>query len=95
MAVKDMKSLEQAIKSQNILNKYNLPEIGVFGSFARGEDAKDIDFYIDIENYDLKNIIKLKDELESIFQKPVDIMVKNYANPIILYRAQKDMVYVG
>ena len=83
-----------AIKEENILEKYNLEKIGVFGSFARGEKSNDIDFYIDLENYSLKNLLNLKTDLEKITEKQVDIMVKKYANPIVLYRAQKDMKYV-
>jgi len=94
MAVDNIAALERAIKTENILGKYNLKRIGVFGSFARGENANDIDFYIDIDNFVLDNIIELKKELEKISQKSVDIMLKKYANPIVLYRAQRDMVYV-
>jgi uncharacterized protein with HEPN domain/predicted nucleotidyltransferase len=94
MAVETIDALETVLKTKNILEKYNLDKIGVFGSFARGEIAKDIDFYIDLENYNIKNLIKLKQDLEKITQKEVDIMIKKYANPIILYRAQKDMKYV-
>jgi len=94
MNIDTIKALEQAIKNENILEKYNLDKIGVFGSFARGENAKDIDFYIDLDNYNLKYLIPLKNDLEEITQKEVDIMLKKYANPIVLYRAQKDMVYV-
>ena len=83
-----------AIKNENLLKKYDLDKIGVFGSFARGEKANDIDFFIDIDNYNLKNLIPLKKELEEITSKEVDIMIKKYANPIVLYRAQKDMIYV-
>jgi predicted nucleotidyltransferase len=77
-----------------LLQKYNLDKIGVFGSFARGEKANDIDFYIDLETYNFKELIYLKKDLEKITEKEVDIMLKKYANPIILYRAQKDMKYV-
>jgi len=94
MIIDTINALEQAIKTENILGKYNLDKIGVFGSFARGEEANDIDFYIDLENYNIKNLIKLKTDLEKITQKDVDIMLKKYANPIILHRAQKDMKYV-
>jgi len=54
-----------------------------------------IDFYIDLENYNINNLIPLKKDLENITEKEVDIMLKKYANPIILYRAKKDMVYVA
>jgi len=94
MIIDTINALEQAIKTENILEKYNLDKIGVFGSFARGEEAKDIDFFIDLENYNVKNLIHLKKDLETITRKEVDIMIKKYANPIILYRAQKDMKYV-
>jgi predicted nucleotidyltransferase len=94
MNIETLNALEKVIKDENLLKKYNLDKIGVFGSFARGENAKDIDFYIDIENYNVKNLINLKNDLENITQKEVDIMLKKYANPIILFRAQKDMKYV-
>jgi predicted nucleotidyltransferase len=95
MSVETFEALEKAIKKENILKKYKLQKIGIFGSFARGELANDIDFYVDIETYDLKNLIELKNDLEKISQKTVDIMVKKYANPIVLHRAQKDMRYVS
>ena len=94
MSVETFEALEAAIKKEEILKKYELGKIGIFGSFARGEIANDIDFYIDAEPYDLKNLLELKNDLEKISQKSVDIMMKKYANPIVLHRAQKDMKYV-
>jgi predicted nucleotidyltransferase len=61
--------LEKAIQKENILKKFKLKKIGIFGSFARGEMANDIDFYVDIETYDLKNIIELKKDLEKYPKK--------------------------
>jgi predicted nucleotidyltransferase len=95
MSINTINALEKAIKSENLLKKYNLERIGVFGSFARGEKANDIDFYIDSENYDIKKLVGLKNDLEKITSKEVDIMLKKYANPIILYHAEKDMKYVN
>ena len=94
MNIESMNALEQALKKEKLLQKYNLDKIGIFGSFARGEKANDIDFYIDLDNYNLQNLIPLKKELEIITEKEVDIMLKKYANPIVLHRAKKDMVYV-
>ena len=94
MNIESINALEMALKKENLLKKYNLDKIGIFGSFARGEKANDIDFYIDMDNYNIKNLIPLKKDLENITEKEVDIMIKKYANPIVLYRAQKDMVYV-
>ena len=94
MNIETIHALEKVIKRENLLKKYDLDRIGVFGSFARGEKANDIDFYIDLDNYNLKNLIDLKKELEKITEKEVDIMLKKYANPIVLHRAEKDMKYV-
>ena len=94
MVIENIKALEKAMKDENLLKKYNLEKLGVFGSFARGEKSNDIDFYIDLEEYNVKNLINLKKDLEKVTQKQVDIMLKKYANPIILYRAKKDMKYV-
>ena len=94
MNIETINALEKAIKNEDLLKKYNLEKIGVFGSFARGEKANDIDFYIDLDNYNIKNLINLKKDLEKITEKEVDIMLKKYANPIVLHRAQRDMRYV-
>ena len=94
MIIESIVTLEMAIKNENLLKKYNLDKIGVFGSFARGEKANDIDFYIDLDNYSLKNLIPLKNDLENLTEKTVEIMLKKYANPIVLHRAKKDMIYV-
>jgi len=95
MKIKTINDLENAIKNENLLKKYNLDKIGVFGSFARGEkNPKDIDFYIDADDCDLKSLIYLRDDLEKLTGKKIDLMIKKYANPIILYNAKKDMKYV-
>ena len=94
MIIESIRALEEAIKEENLLKKHNLDKIGVFGSFARGEKANDIDFYIDIDDYNVKNLVNLKHDLEKLTEKEIDIMLKKYANPIILHRAKKDMKYV-
>ena len=69
MNIKTINDLEKVIKSKKIFEKYGLGQIGVFGSFARGEDANDIDFYIDSKTYNLKILLELKKELEIITEK--------------------------
>ena len=94
MNIETITALEEVIRNENLLKKYNLDKIGIFGSFARGEKANDIDFFIDLDNYNVKNLINLKKDLEKITEKEVDIMLKKYANPIVLHRAESDMIYV-
>jgi predicted nucleotidyltransferase len=94
MNIETINALEKAIKNENLLKKYNLEKIGIFFFFSRCERANDINFYIDLDNYNVKTLINLKKDLEKITEKEVDIMLKKYANPIVLYRAEKDMKYV-
>ena len=46
MNIETLNALEKAIRNENLLKKYHLERIGVFGSFARGEKANDIDFIL-------------------------------------------------
>jgi predicted nucleotidyltransferase len=53
-------------KPAALLNKYMLKKIGVFGSFARGEPANDIVFYIDTDSCKLADLRRLKIDLEAL-----------------------------
>ena len=85
--------LQQYFRKNQIFSKYHLKRIGIFGSFARDEEnADDIDLLIE-DDIDPDQLLQLKMLLENSFQKKVDIMLKKFANPIVLYRAQKDLQY--
>ncbi|MGL6064320.1 MAG: nucleotidyltransferase family protein [Fusobacteriaceae bacterium] len=81
-----------ALKNQNIFERYKIERIGIFGSIARGEDGNDIDILV--EDSDYKKWIQLKKELEPLIKVTLDIMIEKYANPIVLMRAKKEIVYV-
>ncbi|MEI6595269.1 MAG: nucleotidyltransferase domain-containing protein [Bacteroidota bacterium] len=80
------------INDESILERFNLKKIGVFGSFARGEKFNDIDLMID-DDIDFKKLLELKIFLETKTGNRFDIMQKKYAEPVILYRAMKDLKY--
>jgi len=82
------------LREKQLFSKFNLQKIGLFGSFARNDiNAKDIDILIDNENVEYSNLIELKSIIENSFEKKVDMVIAKYANPIILYRAKKDLQY--
>ena len=93
MDIKTIPDLKKAMIDADIFEKYHLDKIGVYGSFARGEDFNDIDLYIDEDEPKL-DYWAFKEELTALFGIKVDVMVKPYANPVILYYAEKDMIYV-
>ncbi len=62
-----------------IARRYKVREIGLFGSFVRGEQevTSDIDLLAEFEeNADLFDLIALTLFLEEIFQRPVDVVSK-------------------
>jgi predicted nucleotidyltransferase len=83
-----------AVRSRGILERYRLRELILFGSFARGETARDIDIFVEDDN-DMDSLIDLRRELEELSGMPVDLVPKRYANPIVMVRARRDFVHVG
>ena len=62
-----------------ITTRYKVREIGLFGSFVRGEQgtSSDIDLLAEfVANADLFDLIGLELYLEEIFQRPVDVVPK-------------------
>jgi len=84
---------EEAMIQNNLFERYNLKRVGIFGSAARGEQANDLDVLIEDDvNYHL--LSELRDELQKLMEKRIDIVIARYANPIVLHRARKEIVYV-
>jgi uncharacterized protein len=86
--------LQEFFREEKIFGRYGLQRIGIFGSFARGENFNDIDLLIE-EPMSLEGAYQLKTELEEKLKIKVDVILKNYAEPIILYRALKDIRYAA
>lgn len=66
--------IEKLIKQNKPLleQEYNIHKIGLFGSYARNEKkGEDIDILVDIDG---PNLLELKKHLESLFDKPVDLV---------------------
>lgn len=90
---KNVSALAAFVKKVRLLSRHGLLRIGVFGSFVRGEEAHDIDILVD-DPADPSELIAFREELEKAAGKPVDIVLRRYANPIVLRRAEMEAVYV-
>ena len=68
--------LDAIRKHRDILLKYKVREIGLFGSFVRGEqeDRSDIDLIVDFEEPSIENFMGLSSFLENLFGKKVEIL---------------------
>ena len=73
-AVLSLNKIKEIVKP--IASKYQVKEIYLFGSYARGEatDESDLDFLVfGGENFKLTLIFSLAEELREAFQKNVDV----------------------
>ena len=73
-AVLSLNKIKEIVKP--IALKYQVKEIYLFGSYARGEatDESDLDFLVfGGENFKLTMIFSLAEELREAFQKNVDV----------------------
>ena len=80
----------------DLLDRYHLKSIGIFGSFTREDfkDDSDIDILIDYDQPLGIEFIDLAEELEKILNLKVDLVSKNGVKPKYLEEIQKDLVYV-
>ena len=90
---KEIDELEEIMIRNHMFDKYNLRKIGIFGSLARGEKSNDIDILID-EEIGYKILAAFKEELQKLVNKRIDLVIAKFANPIVLHRAMKEIVYV-
>jgi hypothetical protein len=63
-------------RNRELLDKYAVRRIGLFGSFASGRQTErsDIDFVVEFDRPTYDNFIGLSRELEKLFGKRVDIL---------------------
>lgn len=73
-------------KNHNILKKYRVKKIGLFGSYLRDEASKgsDIDLLVDFEEKTFDNFIELAFALEKVFNRKVDLLTEEGISPYIL-----------
>ncbi len=85
--------------NKNRLEKeYHIVKIGIFGSIARGDqnDLSDIDLIVEFENntpdlYTIKQ--RLKNEIQSKFNLPVDICREKYIKPVFRQQILSEVKY--
>lgn len=98
--------MSKPIDKTNILNylkehysefksKYNVEQIGLFGSYARDEASEnsDIDIFVKMKP-SLFDMVAIKEQIENDLDKKVDI-IREHKNikPIFLKMIQKDLIY--
>lgn len=96
----DAKEIERKLEEKRayIKERFHISEIGVFGSFIRGEQTagSDIDILVEFEkgHKDFFNYMRLKYYLEELLGREVDLVMKNAVKPRLRERIFSEVEYV-
>jgi predicted nucleotidyltransferase len=80
--------------NQERLRRLGVRELGLFGSFARGESRpdSDIDFVVDLEEKSFDTYMAVKELLESLLARRVDLVLKSAIKPRLRDRILREAV---
>ena len=98
-AVKNVEEAKAVLKEHKaeVVQKYRVREIGIFGSFVRGEQRKrsDIDILVEYDGIpDLFEFINLERYLQRLLRKKVDLVRKAAIRKELKGRILKEVVYI-
>ena|SRR6266496_1888361 len=84
-------------KKPDLQKRYPISELGVFGSYARGDynEKSDIDILVDFnDRIDGFRYIRLAHELEDLFNYRIDIVSRGGIKPRYLPYVEKNLIHV-
>ncbi len=79
-----------------LAQKYGVTKIGLFGSYARGEEREDsdIDIAVEIESSNkFRSFFNLKYFLEEHSNKTIDLGIESTLKPIAKKYIEKEIIY--
>ena len=81
--------------SNDIKILFSVRRIGIFGSFARGEqkDSSDVDILVEFEKPSFKNFMNLSFYLEDLLEREVDLVTVKGLHPRIRPYVEKDVIW--
>lgn len=82
---------------RSIAKAHGARQLSLFGSAARGREraGSDLDFLADLEKgRSLLDMLGIKQDLELLFGRPVDVFTRKTLKPAVLASARKDLVRV-
>lgn len=95
--MKTRKKVEETLKRYKplLMEQFKVKEIGIFGSYIRGEESEKSDVDILVEFYDPIGweFIDLKEFLEEILGKKVDLVTVRALKPQLKDKILKEVVY--
>lgn len=84
-------------KNREAIRNFGVSEIGVFGSYARGDQKEDSDIDLLVkfkpDQLSFDHYMELYFLLEDSFQKKVDLLTQEQISPFILPHVLDEIVY--
>jgi uncharacterized protein len=98
ITLEEVKKILKEHKAE-VSRKYRVNEIGIFGSFVRGEQKRrsDIDILVEFEPRNIPGLIKLIEMemyLEKLLRKKVDVIIKSGIRPELKKIILKEVDYI-
>jgi len=83
-------------RKPDLQKRYPISELGLFGSYARGDfnEKSDIDILVDFNDRIGINFISLAHELEDIFNTKIDLVSRKGIKPKYLPFVEKSLIHV-
>ena len=80
---------------QELNQRFTVKRIGVFGSFARGDEGpeSDVDIIIELTDPTFDNYMDLKFMLEDVLQRSVDLVMADTLKPRLRPIIEQEAVY--
>jgi len=93
--INEIKKLLQQNKT-DLINRYNLKSIALFGSITRNEatNKSDVDILVEFDKPLGLDFVLLADELETILGVKVDLVTTNALKPKMFEYIKQDLQYV-
>jgi hypothetical protein len=98
---KSIEEIKEILKEhkEEVSRKYKVSEIGIFGSFVRGEQKKrsDLDILVEFDEENIPSLLKLIEMeryLQRLLRKKVDLVMKSSIRPELRDIILKEVVYI-
>lgn len=98
--MKTLEEIKNILREQKneLKERYGVKKIGIFGSFARGEqkEISDVDILVEFERPIGLRFFELADHIEEILGIKVDLLTPNALKqkPLLWQSAAEDLIYV-
>ena len=82
---------------KEVMNRFDVRKIGIFGSYARGDEVEtsDIDILVEFEKSTFDNYFDLLFYLEKLFGKSVDLVTSRGISQYIRPYVEEEVVWCG